>query len=387
MVKKMFPFYHTSDEIKSEAYKLSKKCNGALNVTTLQEGDVSIDVITVRKPTAKPVNKVFILFGEHSRELISPESGLYFLRVLCGDVKLSSPPMQGLLQGGNAADVLEDAEFQMVLNGNPRSRKKVEDGDFCLRTNPDGVDLNRNWDERWEQESAGFGSSSNPGPKPFSEPETRIFKKLVTDYAPTTFLTVHSGTRGMYMPWAYDMKHLANFNEPAMMEVLSALDKDHCKCPFGAAGKEVGYPCPGTCLDYAYSKVKTPFAYAFEIYTSHDEDEDLRSRWAEKMENGGAQLLEKGHHLGHSHFHDLFADHTSDFVQLREKSGLRVKGKNTEAMGEPDTGCFDTFNPREKEDFEKTLKNWAEAYIQMSSLIAQKVRDGKVPTSMPDLGF
>ena len=27
---------------------------------------------------------------------------------------------------------------------------KVEGGDFCLRVNENGVDLNRNWDEKWE---------------------------------------------------------------------------------------------------------------------------------------------------------------------------------------------------------------------------------------------
>eukprot|EP00401_Gymnodinium_catenatum_P022427 CAMPEP_0117591696 /NCGR_PEP_ID=MMETSP0784-20121206/71679_1 /TAXON_ID=39447 /ORGANISM="" /LENGTH=86 /DNA_ID=CAMNT_0005393453 /DNA_START=9 /DNA_END=265 /DNA_ORIENTATION=+ len=83
-------------------------------------------------------------------------------------------------------------------------------------------------------------ADTNPGPKPFSEPETRTFKELVQNFKPTTFLTVHSGTKGMYMPWAYDMEHLANRNEPEMMDILTKLDQDHCECPFGAAGREVG---------------------------------------------------------------------------------------------------------------------------------------------------
>ena len=37
--------------------------------------------------------------------------------------------------------------------------------------------------------------------------------------------------------------------------MLEVLDERYCKCPFGAAGKEVGYPAPGTCLDYAYGKL------------------------------------------------------------------------------------------------------------------------------------
>ena len=42
-----------------------------------------------------------------------------------------------------------------------------------------------------------------------------------------------------YMPWAYDMEHLAQRNNKAMMNMLKDLDSEYCQCPFGAAGKEV----------------------------------------------------------------------------------------------------------------------------------------------------
>eukprot|EP00439_Symbiodinium_sp_Y106_P009527 s6803_g1.t1 len=70
----------------------------------------------------------------------------------------------------------KDSEFALLLNGNPRSRRKVEGGDYC--------------------DSAVYGQDSNPGPKPFSEPETRLIRAAVSEYDPTTFLTVHSGTLG-----------------------------------------------------------------------------------------------------------------------------------------------------------------------------------------------
>jgi hypothetical protein len=388
MMKKLYPYYHTSPEIKKEAVKLAQKCHNMLNVTTVHDGDVAIEVATVRKPGAQPPNKVFLLFGEHSRELISPESGLYFLRMLCGDVPMGSNGAASLLQYRSALDALEDSEFQIVLNGNPRSRMKVETGDFCLRTNPDGVDLNRNWDEHYEKQAAVFGGSSNPGPKPFSEPETRIFRRLVTDYNPTTFLTIHSGTKGMYMPWAYDMKHLAHANEPAMMDILRSLDKDHCQCPFGAAGKEVGYPCPGTCLDYVYGKLNTPFSFAFEIYTSHSEDSDLKERWQDKLKSGGVQLLEKGTHLGHPHFRDFFNKHTSDFVH--SEPGLRLMRTNVGTAAssgavlaeQAEQQCFDMFNPTEKDDYDHTVQNWAQAYLKMAGLVAKKLRSGEAKTKL-----
>merc|ERR1719240_2100918 len=247
-----------------------------------------VDVVTIKAPNSKPVNKNFLLFGEHARELISPESGLHFVKTLCGEVGDKE----------RAAGILQDSEFQIVVNGNPASRKRVEQGDFCLRVNPDGVDLNRNWDEEWAP-STDMGVDTNPGPKPFSEPETQVFKELVSNYKPTNFLTIHSGTKGMYMPWAYDMEHLATRNQPAMMKILKALDKDHCECPFGAAGKEVGYPCPGTCLDWVYDKLQTPYAFAFEIYTNPDMNEMLKERFDEKMKEQGGAFYQAHSSLAH----------------------------------------------------------------------------------------
>jgi hypothetical protein len=302
-MKSQYPYYHTSDEITQEANDLQSRCNGKLTMQTVQGEGVAIDVATVKAPGTEPKNRMFVLFGEHARELISPETGIALLRTLCGAGDLSL--LQTKTKAKSADDYLQDTEFQIVLNGNPNSRRKVEQGDYCLRVNENGVDLNRNWDEKWEAEAMDF-ANTNPGPRPFSESETKIFKQLVSDYNPTTFLTIHSGTRGMYMPWAYDMQHLATRNQPEMMAILKQVDQDHCECPFGAAGKEVGYPCPGTCLDWVYDRVETPYSFAFEIYTSPDKDESLKSRWQEKLASGGAALIQEGHHLGHSHFKDLF---------------------------------------------------------------------------------
>merc|ERR1719203_2517294 len=111
----------------------------------------------------------------------------------------------------------------------------------------------------------------------------------------------------MYMPWAYDTQHEGVDNREAMMNILRDLDKTHCTCPFGAAGKEVGYPCPGTCLDWAYGKLGTPYVFAFEIYKNPPDDPGLKLRWDHQIATGGGALLESGANLGHSHFHAFFA--------------------------------------------------------------------------------
>ncbi|CAK9114150.1 Carboxypeptidase A5 [Durusdinium trenchii] len=255
----------------------------------------------------------------------------------------------------------DDSEFLLVLNGNPRSRQKVEEGDFCLRTNPAGVDLNRNWDEEWQQESAGFGKDSNPGPAPFSEPETRIFRRLVSEYQPTTYLSVHSGTLGLYMPWAFDETHLADRNQKAMMDLLQELDEAHCHCPYGAAGKEVGYSCPGTSLDWIYDKLKTPYSFAFEIFVGNDLAQKLKDRWEDEKSHSAA-LLQQGH-LAHAV--NFFQEHPSDFVQLSSADVSLSRD------------CFAIYNPSSEELFHSTVKNWVSVYLEMAQKIAKNLQKDK----------
>lgn len=70
--------------------------------------DQKISILHVNKDKNMP-NKAFILFGEHARELISPETGLRFLQKLCKGSEEVKP-------------VLENYELRMILNLNQKSR-------------------------------------------------------------------------------------------------------------------------------------------------------------------------------------------------------------------------------------------------------------------------
>jgi len=360
----LYPFYHTTSDIHQQLVQLSQNCPGmTLRQETGGSDSLSIDVVNIKAPGSSPTNKNFFLFGEHARELISPESGLALVKTLCGqDPTLSD----------KARETLKDSEFEIVVNGNPNSRSKVENGDFCLRVNEDGVDLNRNWDEKWQAEPDLAPADTNPGSAPFSEPETRVFKQIVSDYNPTNFLTIHSGTRGMYMPWAYDMEHLATRNQPEMMDILRKLDTDHCECPFGAAGKEVGYPCPGTCLDWVYDKLETPYSFAFEIFIGEQYDEGLAERFHEKMqEQNNTALMQTQTHLAHSKFHDIFKKNPSDFVQLRSNAHHEHNIMGMDAMD-----CFNRFNPDNEDQFHQVVHNWVDAYLDLANMVAVNLKKG-----------
>lgn len=60
--------------------------------------------------------KAFIVFGEHARELISPETGLHFIKQLCS----GSDDNEALKA------VRDNYEVRMILNANPLSRQKAE---------------------------------------------------------------------------------------------------------------------------------------------------------------------------------------------------------------------------------------------------------------------
>jgi len=366
------PWFHTSAELAEEARAVADRCRGRAMVRSHTEGDVTIDSVKLKADVADPTNRVFIVFGEHSRELITAESGLALLKALCGEGEGSSKV--------SASSLFQDNDFTLVLNANPRSRKKVEEGDFCLRVNPNGVDLNRNYDMGWTEGTPRDMPNTNPGPHPFSENETRIMKELMETDRPTTFLTVHSGTKGMYMPWAYSPDKLETKNGKSMMEVLEALDKDHCRCPYGAAGKEVGYAAPGTSLDFARKIQGNEFSFAFEIAASHDLDDALRARYNEEEEEEregkapslmqlSSTAMSESRHISHPESVAYLEKFPSDFVQVSAASA----SSTDEAASEEN--CFGQYNPESEKEYKELVKNWVAAFMEMAQLTNEKLHE------------
>merc|ERR1719272_41827 len=117
----------------------------------------------------------------------------------------------------------------MFPNANPISRRVVEQGNFCERLNPNGVDLNRNWDAHWVAADVGKIGDAPPGDHAFSEPEARILRDTLAEFEPTFYLSVHSGNLGVFSPYAY-----ASDAPKPPKETTSLLEKvsrDYCQCP------------------------------------------------------------------------------------------------------------------------------------------------------------
>lgn len=100
----------------------------------------------------------------------------------------------------------------VVPNANPDGVYKVvaKEGAFTVaevpagvdqvlgRWNANGVDLNRNFDCRWQAESQWRGQAVSAGTAPFSEPEARALRDLVLSIKPRAAIFWHSQSNAVY---------------------------------------------------------------------------------------------------------------------------------------------------------------------------------------------
>lgn len=82
------------------------------------------------------------------------------------------------------------------------------------------------------------GSEEYGGPRPFSEPETRIVRLIGQATRPQAFVNLHSGEYAVYVPWD-SQRGLAPDLPADVGEVLEKLDS-YCQCMHGAAGEVAG---------------------------------------------------------------------------------------------------------------------------------------------------
>jgi len=299
-------------------------------------------------------DKIMFLFGEHAREFVSVEAALRLSSVLIGDDESEELNELG-------REVLEKYDVVSIPVANPMGRQKAENGEFCYRDNANGVDLNRNWDAHWDA-SLNDGNT-NSGSGPFSEPETKILRDVMTETSPHIFMTVHSGTLGMYTPFAYSTSVPTGPEESEMLSMILPLDEKYCQCPMGAAGKEVGYLCPGTCLDYAYDVLNVPFAFAFEIYG----DENERRKCKEEFERQKMRFQEK-----ESYMNDVVS-----FLQVETEAlhscflQNRVETSTKHLSRMSDEECFAFFNPTSKEELDEVTKNWVGVFLKLALKVSE----------------
>lgn len=365
-LQEQYPWYHTGDEIHSKLATLAGNCDGAhfdlfskgAATGAQSEEELTLDVIRISKGTSQPKIKAFFVFGEHARELISTESALTFIREICGH---GSGTDQDL-----AHRVLDSTSFVIVPNANPLSRMKVEAGEFCKRANEDGVDLNRNWGSEHRAQWDGKDPEMNPGPRGFSEPETRIINELVWEEKPDVFLSVHSGAFLLGTPFGYSASQQPD-NQQKMMDVLKPISEQFCNgdCPYGNLAGLIGYSSKGCDIDYVKESLHVPFAFTWEIYAG----QEVRDMYAEEAHARAENRSMEGPARGFFHAEGSLG-------LLQTSTSRRFRGRAfvlDPAEQKARDDCFWQFNPESKEETMAVTQNWATAYLTLCDKIAVSV--------------
>jgi len=266
-----YNLYHTNEELFSEFNNLTNTCGNIMKKFEFiqhSNPDNKIPYYSIESldfdSKSKKSNIVFMLFGEHPRELIPTETALFLAKALCNKIEKYSK--------NTISKILKNTKVYILPVLNVIGRNAVAQGDFCRRTNENDVDLNRNWNSHWN--SKGKYEHTNPGVFPFSEWETEVLKDFLATLKPKTFITTHSGNLGMYSPFAYKKFSFGDLTEgqaknlKSIQNIIMKINKDHCNCISGSIGNDLGYLCPGTCLDYMFENINTPYSFAFEIYSN-----------------------------------------------------------------------------------------------------------------------
>jgi Zinc carboxypeptidase len=241
--------------------------------------------------------RFIVNFGEHGRELISPEIGLRLLETLCDD----GARRELLIAYGISSDIvdslLNNVVFKIIPLENPRGRGLVEDGALCERKNGRGVDPNRNWKVHWGFKEADYDPNEEfPGSKPFSEPEVAILQALAESFQPHVWLNVHSGMEAMFLPYDHKNEVPKGPAADATLAILNKLNKDLCNgtCAVGPGGKTVGYLAHGTATDYMHDELGVGVVMTWEVYGDDDASfEDCFRMFNPLTKDGYTQVVDQ----------------------------------------------------------------------------------------------
>lgn len=414
-------FYHTTKQIYQKILDLQPNCP---HMTVNWEKGPSKSLMSVRIKKGNPSERALLFFGEHAREMISVETGLSFIETLCGGQSIQQ---QTLLKnvGASVDDILNSTEFFIFPNANPYGRRKCERGSYCWRANEKGVDLNRNWGDHWS--STYDHPETFPGTKPFSEEETVLLARAAVTYKPTMFISIHSGTLSMLSPVAHTLNAPGEpgqatnaVNPPGLfvpapsndglnghgvkpiLNVMKNVNQKFCKCTYGAAGKELGYLCPGTCLDYIYNRLGLRYAFAVEIYSGRQgfcrrraahsflethvnkaqlEAAEEKARLEELTKLDSCFFQKKDPHyappslIEHKQAHSTapfevempsFAEQSSKTEALPDIAHPDNEYTGTifpVAKSQKDRSCLYQFNPLNKKAYDATITHWTQALL------------------------
>jgi len=209
-----------------------------------------------------------LVFGEHAREFLPVELFLHLLKNFTQGYRereLSSVHQYSRF-------VLDHIELYLIGMLNPDGRAVVEKRkNYCWRGTSNGVDINRNFP--WEFNGLGSSNEQNSeeynGGYPFSEPEARVIKDYLNRERFHAFLSMHSGTSHIYVPFAdsYSLQHgRKHWNLEEELYFASLMSSKLRGFKYGIPYDLLKYTADGTLYDYAAGVANVSYSFAVELW-------------------------------------------------------------------------------------------------------------------------
>lgn len=249
-------------DVMSEVYKLTRSSEHKVvlykGTNNEERGALDMYAVEVSSKTASSCTAVMmVVCGQHAREVITVHVCLRFLEKLVeGHSVHSDLVRRGLVS------------VLVVVSANPRGMDIALTVNPCLRRNPRGVDLNRNW-PRISNMEVKMSNEENPGKVPLSEFETRFVESLLHNatgrpFRPDVLVNVHTGERMILYPYDGSTAEVPlKFTHHAVAGMVR--DKFCPECKVGS-GREMLYPSVGTLCDWAVARAGVSLAYTWEIF-------------------------------------------------------------------------------------------------------------------------
>lgn len=182
----------------------------------------------------------------------------------------------------NPGDVLPSVRLVIIPAANPDGL--VRGSEIEGRFNARGVDLNRNWGCEWSDTAVLRDVEVDPGPRPFSEPETFALRAYFIAESPDAVIFYHSAAGGIFLGQCGE--------HPAAVWLGELLEE------------ATGYPHHETFEYYEVSGDATNWlaergipAAVVETYTKEETDFDINLAGVMALQCHFAMLDENGHAL------------------------------------------------------------------------------------------
>lgn len=265
--------FHNYKEITQAFNNLKNSCPSIVELETIGKSVEGRDIVAIHLSSgasngiASLSDKPGVLFTgtHHAREHLSTELPLMLAQHLCEKYKRGDRRIKAIIEGRHVMIiplVNPDGVEWDISSGRYKYWRKNRSHNH---DNTRGVDLNRNYANKW----GGEGASDNPsaenyhGPAPFSEPETQAIRDFVIRQNNISiFTSFHTFSKLILYPWGGSYNPIGNVNDRSTyIEMAQTMAKWNKYKPMQGADL---YIATGDTCDWAYDSLGI-FCFTFEL--------------------------------------------------------------------------------------------------------------------------